>query len=74
MRDFTGIDLSRESVPNATTQLDFRRLLERFELTEAIFEQIGEHIQIGKAACVKAPLWTRPSSRHLPQGEPFRWT
>jgi len=38
MREFIGIDLAREQVPDATTLLKFRRLLEQHELTKAIFE------------------------------------
>ena len=35
LRDFVRIDLSRESVPDATTLLKFRRLLEAGELTKS---------------------------------------
>jgi len=41
MRDFVGIDLSIESVPDATTLLRFRHLLERHSLTQRIFEEIN---------------------------------
>jgi len=44
MRDFIGIDLSREQVPDATTLLKFRRKLEDNKLTEAIFEQVKVHL------------------------------
>jgi transposase, IS5 family len=39
LRHFVGIDLSRESVPDATTLLKFRRLLEDNQLTQAMFEE-----------------------------------
>lgn len=39
LRDFVGIDLSRESVPNAATPLKFRRLLVTNDLTRALFEE-----------------------------------
>jgi IS5 family transposase len=39
LRHFVGIDLSRESVPDATTLLKFRRLLEDNKLTQAMFEE-----------------------------------
>lgn len=42
---FVGIDLGRERVPDATTLLRFRRLLERHELGAALFAEIGEHLQ-----------------------------
>lgn len=44
MRDFVGIDLAREQVPDATTLLKFRRLLEDHQLTQAIFEQVNAHL------------------------------
>ena len=44
MREFVGIDLSRESVPDATTLLKFRRLLEEHRLTAALFEGINTHL------------------------------
>ncbi len=44
IRRFMGIDLSRESAPDATTLLHFRRLLEEHELTRAIFEAIKGHL------------------------------
>ena len=39
-----GIDLSRESVPDATTLLKFRRLLLDSKLTEALFEEINAYL------------------------------
>jgi transposase, IS5 family len=44
LRDFVGIDLSRESVPDATTLLKFRRLLQDNELTRALFDEINAHL------------------------------
>jgi IS5 family transposase len=44
LRDFVGIDLSVESVPDATTLLKFRHLLEKQALTQVIFEQINGHL------------------------------
>ena len=44
LRDFVGIDLSVESVPDATTLLKFRHLLEKQALTQVIFEQINDHL------------------------------
>ena len=41
MRAFTGIDLSVESVPDATTLLHFRHLLEEHDLTRQLFEEVG---------------------------------
>jgi IS5 family transposase len=44
LRDFVGIDLGVESVPDATTLLKFRHLLEKQALTKVIFEQINDHL------------------------------
>jgi IS5 family transposase len=44
LREFVGIDLARESVPDATTLLKFRRLLEEHALTAQLFEGINAHL------------------------------
>ena len=44
MREFVGIDLAREQVPDATTLLKFRRKLEDNKLTEAMFEEVNAHL------------------------------
>ena len=44
IRRFVGIDLGRESAPDATTLLKFRRLLETHQLTESIFAAINVHL------------------------------
>ncbi|UDM08831.1 IS5 family transposase [Halomonas sp. NyZ770] len=44
MRDFIGIDLAIESVPDATTLLRFRHLLEQHALTQRIFDEINAHL------------------------------
>ena len=44
IRAYVGIDLHRESAPDATTLLKFRRLLENHELTRKIFETINGHL------------------------------
>ena len=44
MRNFVGIDLGRETVPDATTLLKFRRLLEEHALTAKLFEGINAHL------------------------------
>ncbi|ADG20745.1 IS5 family transposase [Paraburkholderia atlantica] len=41
LRDFAGIDLAVENVPDATTLLKFRRLLIEHELTPKLFDEIG---------------------------------
>ena len=44
LRDFVGVDLSCESVPDATTLLKFRRLLQDNDLTRALFDEINAHL------------------------------
>lgn len=44
IRRFVGIDLGRESAPDATTVLKFRRLLETHKLTRVIFDTINAHL------------------------------
>ena len=41
-REFCGIDLGRERVPDATTLLKFRHLLEEHKLGAAMFAKVGE--------------------------------
>lgn len=41
MRDFIGIDLGIESMPDASTLLRFRHLLEKHALIQRIFEEIN---------------------------------
>ena len=44
VREFVGIDLSREAAPDATTLLQFRHLLEEKELTKPMFEAINARL------------------------------
>ena len=46
IRRFVGIDLSRQSAPDATTLLKFRHLLETHQLTAAIFSTINAHLAV----------------------------
>ena len=41
-RDFCRIDLGRERVPDATTLLSFRHLLEQHQIGAALFAKVGE--------------------------------
>jgi hypothetical protein len=45
MRQFVGIDLGREPVPDETTVCKFRHWLEEHELGERLLERVGEHLQ-----------------------------
>ena len=74
IRGFVGIDLSRESAPDATTLLKFRRLLEKHQLTERIFTAINEHLAIHglllrEGTVVDATIIAAPSSTKNQKGE-----
>src|SRR3954468_22880410 len=45
MRAFAGLELGREAIPDETTILNFRHLLERHALTKAIFAAVAEHLE-----------------------------
>ena len=67
LRRFVGIDLGRERVPDATTLLKFRRLLEAHELGKALFAKVGEVLQaqglkVGAGTIVDATIIGAPSS------------
>jgi len=66
-RRFCGIDLGREGVPDATTLLHFRHLLERHQLGEALFAKVGELLLAGGlklcgGTIVDATIIAAPSS------------
>ena len=73
MRLFVGIDLSEEGVPDATTLLKFRHLLEKHDLTRGIFEEITTKLSEQKclmkegtivdATIIAAPSSTKNQSR-----------
>lgn len=44
-REFCGFDLGRERIPDGTTLLNFRHLLEEHKLGAAIFAKVGELLQ-----------------------------
>lgn len=74
IRAFVGIDLGRESAPDATTVLKFRRLLEAQGLTPAIFEVINAHLaaqglMLRQGTIVDATLIAAPSSTKNRQQE-----
>lgn len=45
MRSFAGLELGRDAIPDETTILNFRHLLERHDLTKAVFAAVAEHLQ-----------------------------
>jgi IS5 family transposase len=46
MRAFCHLELGRDSVPDETTILNFRHLLETHALTKAVFEAVAEHLEV----------------------------
>jgi len=64
---FVGIDLGREAVPDATTMLKFRKLLNDHKLGEALFAQVGAVLQskgfkLNTGTIVDATIIGAPSS------------
>ena len=45
MRAFAGFELGRDAIPDETTILNFRHLLERHNLTAALFDAVAEHLE-----------------------------
>lgn len=67
LRRFVGIDLGCEAVPDATTLLKFRRLLETNKLGERLFAEVGRVLQasgmkLSNGTIVDATLISAPSS------------
>ncbi len=67
LRDFVGLDLGREPVPDETTVLNFRHLLEEHNLGGEMLEAVNLHLQsrgvrITKGTIVDATIIHAPSS------------
>ena len=45
MRDFVGLDLARDAIPDETTILNLRHLLEQHNLTEALFDAVKTYLE-----------------------------
>ena len=45
LRNFAGIELNRDPVPDATTVLHFRHWLERHDLTRVLFDEVGAMLE-----------------------------
>lgn len=66
-RDFCGFDLGRERIPDATTLMNFRHLLEQNNLGAAIFAKVGELLlangmKLSGGTIVDATIIAAPSS------------
>ena len=73
-RDFCGIDLGRERVPDATTLLNFRHLLEEHRIGAVLFAKIGELLlangmKLSGGTIVDATLIAAPPSTKNAAGE-----
>jgi transposase, IS5 family len=73
MRSFVGIDLGREPVPDETTVMRFRHLLEEHKLGGKIFEEVGRLLQqrglrLSKGTIVDATIIAAPSSTKNAEG------
>jgi transposase, IS5 family len=67
MRQFVGIDLGREPVPDETTILNFRHLLERHSLGHAVFERVNRYLasrglKVAGGTIVDATIIAAPGS------------
>ena len=67
MRRFVGIDLGREPVPDETTILNFRHLLERHDLGKLLFDRVNQHLasrglKVAGGTIVDATIIAAPSS------------
>lgn len=67
MRQFAGVSTDGDVIPDETTILNFRRLLERHQLTERLFAEINAHLSergllVGKGTIVDATIINAPSS------------
>ena len=74
MRQFVGIDVGREPVPDETTICKFRHLLEVHKMGEQLFARIGEYLakqglQVSRGTIVDATIISAPSSTKNPQKE-----
>lgn len=67
MRRFAGIELDADEIPDESTILRFRHLLEKHGLTRAIFEEVGSLLQergllLKQGSIVDATIINAPSS------------
>ena len=65
MRRFAGIEHGDDRIPDETTILNFRHMLERHGLTEAIFAEVNAHladtgVTLRSGTLVDATITCRP--------------
>lgn len=74
LRRFAGIELGQDEVPDETTILNFRHLLEQHELTPKLFQQVSHHLAqrgllMREGTIVDATIITAPRSRKNASGQ-----
>jgi IS5 family transposase len=74
MRQFVGLDLGREPVPDETTICKFRHLLEAHDIGKQLFVRIGEYLakqglKVSRGTIVDATIINAPSSTKNRQKE-----
>jgi IS5 family transposase len=74
MRRFAGIDLISERIPDETTILSFRHLLEKHDLGKQIFKTVNAHLKgqgmsMKQGTIIDATLIAAPSSTKNKKGE-----
>ena len=74
MRRFVGIELGEDRVPDESSILLFRHLLEKHDLTKAIFDEIGELLKenglmLRQGTIVDATIISAPSSTKNREGK-----
>jgi IS5 family transposase len=67
MREFVGIDLGREPVPDETTVCRFRHLLEEHDVGRQLFDKVQRHladkgVKVATGTIVDATIISAPSS------------
>jgi len=67
MRNFVGIDLGKEPVPDETTILKFRHLMEHYNLGDELFHQVNAYLSengmsVNRGTIVDATIINAPTS------------
>ena len=74
LRAFAGLELGRDTIPDETTILNFRHLLEEYDLAEDILKQVNAHLTrkgllLKRGSIVDATIIAAPSSTKNAEGE-----
>jgi transposase, IS5 family len=74
MRQFAGVRTDEDVIPDESSILNFRRLLQSHQLTEQVFAEINAHLAergfvVGKGTIVDATIINAPSSTKNAEGK-----